>query len=190
MRVPIIRRAEQRCLTAHHGKSASARDDEGDGFHEVHVNTRESSPPQSLRTEFGRFPCVFAGECSQENDLKRHRKVTAPSKLTGNPVVNQMRGEPWSLLRSWLRHSHDQGADFVNVRGFWSLLRSWRRPHRRLSQEKLPSDLAFFPSVYHARKRGKALLESRHLSLAISPSPDDRRSQVGLNTCIVQPSLR
>ena len=52
-----------------HGKGEYARDEDGDGFHEVHVNTME---------------------------------------------------------------------------GFWSLLRSWLRPHRGISQEKLPLYLSFF----------------------------------------------
>lgn len=66
-----------------HGKGEYARDEDGDGFHEVHVNTTE---------------------------------------------------------------------------GFWSLLRSWLRPHRGISQEKLPIYLGFFQFVHNARKRGKQLL--------------------------------
>jgi transposase len=42
--------------------------------------------------------------------------------------------------------------------GLWSLLRSWLRPHRGISQEKLPAYLAFFQVVHNARRRGKALL--------------------------------
>ena len=45
------------------------------------------------------------------------------------------------------------------MEGFWSLLRSWLRPHRGISQEKLPIYLGFFEFVHNARKRGKALLE-------------------------------
>lgn len=44
------------------------------------------------------------------------------------------------------------------IEGVWSLLRSWLRPHRGISQEKLPLYLAFFQFVHNARKRGKALL--------------------------------
>ena len=68
-----------------HGKGEYARDDDGDGFHEVHVNTME---------------------------------------------------------------------------GFWSLLRSWLRPHRGISQEKLPLYLGFFEFVHNVKKRGKTLLSS------------------------------
>ncbi len=46
------------------------------------------------------------------------------------------------------------------IEGFWSLLRSWLRPHRGISQEKLPIYLALFQFVPNARKRGKALLSA------------------------------
>lgn len=46
------------------------------------------------------------------------------------------------------------------IEGVWSLLRSWLRPHRGISQEKLPLYLGFFEFVHNARKRGKALLGS------------------------------
>jgi transposase len=44
------------------------------------------------------------------------------------------------------------------MEGIWSLLRSWLRPHRGISQEKLPLYLAFFQVVHDARCRGSALL--------------------------------
>jgi transposase len=72
-----------RHVTVCHGRGEYARDDDGDGFCEVHVNTME---------------------------------------------------------------------------GTWSLLRSWLRPHRGISQEKLPLYLSFFEFVHNARRRGKALL--------------------------------
>ena len=46
------------------------------------------------------------------------------------------------------------------IEGFWSLLRSWLRPHRGISQEKLPLYLGVFEVVYNTKKRGKALLHS------------------------------
>jgi len=79
--------------TVNHAEGEYARDEDGDGFHEVHVNTME---------------------------------------------------------------------------GFWSLLRSWLRPHRGISQEKLPLYLAFFEFVHNVRARGKALLPSL-LALFLSP---------------------
>ncbi len=57
----------------------------------------------------------------------------------------------------------DDGDGFREVHantaeGFWSLLRSWLRPHRGVSQERLPAYLSFFQLVHNARRRGKALL--------------------------------
>ena len=46
------------------------------------------------------------------------------------------------------------------MEGFWSLLRSWLRPHRGISQDKLPLYLGFFEFVHNVRKRGKTLLPS------------------------------
>ena len=46
------------------------------------------------------------------------------------------------------------------IEGFWSLLRSWLRPHRGISQEKLPLYLGFFEFVHNVRRRGKALLSA------------------------------
>lgn len=80
--------------TVNHSIGEYARDEDGDGFHEVHVNTME---------------------------------------------------------------------------GFWSLLRSWLRPHRGISQEKLPVYLAFFEFVHNARRRGKALLSSL-ISALVAPA--------------------
>ena len=56
------------------------------------------------------------------------------------------------------------------IEGFWSLLRSWLRPHRGISQEKLPLDWGFFECVPKIRKRGKALLKS-WIELLIRPTP-------------------
>ena len=81
--------------TVCHGAGEFARDDDGDGFCEVHVNTRE---------------------------------------------------------------------------GFWSLLRSWLRPHRGVSQEKLPLYLGFFEFVHNIRRRGKALLGAL-IDLLVAPTP-------------------
>ena len=69
----------------------------------------------------------------------------------------------------------DDGDGFGEVHvntleGFWSLLRSWLRPHRGISQEKLPLDLGFFEFVHNVRRRGKALLGSL-IDLLLKPSP-------------------
>ena len=87
--------------TVCHGRGEYARDEDGDGFHEVHVNTME---------------------------------------------------------------------------GFWSLLRSWLRPHRGISQEKLPLYLAFFRFVHNARKRGKALPTGRGRDVGFPTPPAQIRT--------------
>ena len=79
--------------TVNHSLGEYARDEDGDGFHEIHVNTME---------------------------------------------------------------------------GFWSLLRSWLRPHRGISQEKLPDYLGFFEFIHNIRRRGKALLASL-ISALVAP---------------------
>ena len=57
----------------------------------------------------------------------------------------------------------------VNTReGLWSLRRSWLRPHRGVSQEKLPLYLGFFEFVHNIRRRGKALLRSL-IELLVAP---------------------
>ena len=86
-------RVRPRQKTANHPAGDYVRDEDGDGFHEVHVNTLE---------------------------------------------------------------------------GFWSLLRSWLRPHRGISQEKLPLYLGFFEFVHNARRRGKALLDAL-LAVLVAP---------------------
>ena len=76
---------------------------------------------------------------------------------------------PWELVAAIQRHFasayDDDGDGFCEVHvntmeGFWSLLRSWLRPHRGVSQEKLPLYLGFFEFVHNVRRRGKALLGS------------------------------
>ena len=56
------------------------------------------------------------------------------------------------------------------IEGIWSLLRSWLRPHRGVSQQKLPLYVGFFEFVYNAARRGKNLLGSL-LDTLLSPTP-------------------
>ncbi len=72
----------------------------------------------------------------------------------GHKTVCHGRGEP-------ARDKDGDGFCEVHVNtleGFWSLPRSWLRPHRGISQDKLPDHLGFFQFVRNARRRGKALL--------------------------------
>lgn len=71
-----------------------------------------------------------------------------------------------SVCHSSGEYARDEDGDgfhevHVNtMEGFWSLLRSWLRPHRGVSQGKLPLYLGFFEFVHNTKKRGKALLTS------------------------------
>ena len=79
-------------------------------------------------------------------------------------TVNHSQGE-------YARDADDDGVHEIHVNtleGFWSLLRSWLRPHRGVSQERLPLYLGFFEFVHNVRRRGKALL-SALLAVLIAP---------------------
>jgi transposase len=67
----------------------------------------------------------------------------------------------------------DDGDGFCEVHvntleGFWSLLRSWLRPHRGISQEKLPLYLGFFEFIHNVRARGESVLGSL-IALLLAP---------------------
>jgi transposase-like protein len=85
----------------------------------------------------------------------------------------------WGYTRHTVCHAEgeyardDDGDGFCEVHvntleGFWSLLRSWLRPHRGISQEKLPLYLGFFEFVHNARARGKSLLGAL-IGLLVTP---------------------
>ena len=81
-------------------------------------------------------------------------------------TVNHSEGE-------YARDADGDGVNEVHVNtmeGFWSLLRSWLRPHRGVSQEKLPVYIGFFQFVHNVRQRGKALFESL-ISRLVTPPP-------------------
>ena len=74
----------------------------------------------------------------------------------GHKTVNHSLGE-------YARDEDGDGFHEVHVNtmeGFWSLLRSWLRPHRGISQEKLPIYLGFFEFIHNVRMRGKWVLHS------------------------------
>src|SRR3954447_14328659 len=56
----------------------------------------------------------------------------------------------------------------TRVEGFWSRLRSCPRPHRGISQGRLPLYLGFFEFVHNVRRRGRALLGSL-IELLVAP---------------------
>ena len=81
-------------------------------------------------------------------------------------TVNHSQGE-------YARDADGDGVNEVHVNtmeGCWSLLRSWLRPHRGISQEKLPVYIGFFQFIHNVRQRGKALFESL-ISRLVTPPP-------------------
>ena len=77
----------------------------------------------------------------------------------------------WGFSHNTVNHSageyarDEDGDGFCEIHsntieGVWSLLRPWLRPHRGISQDKLPLYLSFFEFVHNARKRGKRLLSA------------------------------
>ena len=74
----------------------------------------------------------------------------------GHQTVNHSAGE-------FARDEDGDGFHEIHVNtveGLWSLLRAWLRPHRGISQDKLPLYLGFFEFVYNLKRRGKRLLSS------------------------------
>ena len=96
----------------------------------------------------------------------------APGTLVFTDEYNiYNRLEEWGFEHKTVNHSSgeyardEDGDGFCEVHsntmeGFWSLLRPWLRPHRGISQDKLPLYLSFFEFVHNVKKRGKALLSS------------------------------
>lgn len=69
-------------------------------------------------------------------------------------TVNHAQGE-------YARDDDGDGKHEVHINtmeGFWSLLRPWLRPHRGISQERLPYYLGFFEYLHNIRKRGQVAL--------------------------------
>jgi transposase len=90
--------------------------------------------------------------------------------------------EEWGYDHKTVCHSRgeyardEDGDGFCEVHvntmeGFWSLLRSWLRPHRGISQEKLPAYLGFFQIVHNARRWGRALLSTLVATLVVPANP-------------------
>ena len=97
--------------------------------------------------------------------------ITVGSKVMTDEYDIYSRLTEWGYSHQTVCHGHgeyarDEDGDghceiHVNtMEGLWSLLRSWLRPHRGISQERLPAYVGFFQFVHNARQRGNALLRS------------------------------
>jgi transposase-like protein len=102
-----------------------------------------------------------------------NRQIAAELEMNENTIQ-----EMTTTLRSGVvaQEARDEDGDgfcevHVNtMEGFWSLLRSWLRPHRGVSQERLPDYVGFFQFVHNVRQRGNSLLRSLVEALvAVSP---------------------
>ena len=108
------------------------------------------------------------------------RKMIAPGTAVFTDEYDiDARLPQWGYIHLTVCHAagefarDDDGDGFCEVHvntleGFWSLLRSWLRPHRGVSQERLPLYLGFFEYVHNVRRRGKALLESL-IAILVAP---------------------
>ena len=105
--------------------------------------------------------------------------ITAGGLVYTDEYDSYSRLEEWGYGHETVCHAageyarDDDGDGFCEVHvntleGFWSLRRSWPRPHRGISQERLPLYLGFFEFVHNVRRRGKALLESL-IGLLVAP---------------------
>ena len=85
------------------------------------------------------------------------------SNFYEHKTVNHGQGE-------YARDENGDGKCEVHVNTmecFWSLLRPWLRPHRGISQERLPYYLGFFEYLHNIRKRGKVAIQALiHLLVA------------------------
>jgi transposase-like protein len=108
------------------------------------------------------------------------RTIAKVSTLYTDEYDIYSRLSEWGSIHETVCHAagefarDDDGDGFCEVpvntlEGFWSLLRSWLRPHRGISQEKLPLYLGFFAFVHDVRARGKALLRELIGLLVSSP---------------------
>lgn len=111
-------------------------------------NVRQTSIQPLIQATIASGTLVYTDEYAIYNRL--------PSWGYGHKTVNHGQGE-------YARDEDGDGFHEVHVNtmeGFWSLLRSWLRPHRGISQEKLPIYLAFFEFVHNMKRRGKSLLQA------------------------------
>ncbi len=98
-------------------------------------------------------------------------RIATPPKSPEMDTMKHGRLTEWGYSHQTVCHPHGAYARDEDGDGFhevqvntmascWSLLRSWLRPHRGVSQERLPVYIGFFQFVHSARQRGNSLLRS------------------------------
>lgn len=109
-------------------------------------NVKKKTIKPIIEKVIKKLTCVFTDEYNIYSSLKEWEYE--------HKTVNHGNGE-------YARDENNDGFHEVHVNtmeGTWSLLRSWLRPHRGLSQEKLPLYVNFFEFVHNISRRGKSLL--------------------------------
>ena len=159
------------------GRAVDPAAAESDVTAELKRLRRENEILRQERDILKKATAFFAREGSQSQSDVRQRTiepvitgtVAAGSLVHTDEYVIYTRLPAWGYRHKTVCHGRgeyardDDGDGFCEVHvntieGFWSLLRSWLRPHRGISQDKLPLYLGFFQFVHNARRRGKALL--------------------------------
>lgn len=110
--------------------------------------------------------CVSAGSVIFTDEYNIYNPLAAAGYV--HKQVNHGQGE-------YARDEDGDGFHEVHcntIEGVWSLLRSWLRPHRGVSQEKLPFYVGFFEYIHNLRCRGKRAVHEL-FTLLLQP---DRRS--------------
>jgi len=144
----------------------------------------EKPPVLGMMQRTGQLIIEMLPNVQQKTIQPLIQKHVQPGALIYTDEYNiYARLEEWGYDHKSVNHSirefaRDEDGDGFHevptntIEGIWSLLRSWLRPHRGISQDKLPLYLAFFEFVHNVRKRGKALL-SALLSVLVAPyNPD------------------
>lgn len=166
-----LRKARRRKLKGKRGRGSSAD---------------EKNPILGFVARGGLVSLQVVDNVQQKTIKPIMKKVIATGSLIYTDEYNiYNKLEAWGYKHKTVNHGEgeyardEDGDGFYEVHcntqeGIWSLLRSWLRPHRGVSQEKLPFYVGFFEWIYNLKKRGKrGITETFSLLL----KPDLRKYQ-------------
>ena len=131
--------------------------------------TLEGEPPILGLLQRARVVVRMLADVQQTTIQRSEAAVAKGARIHTDEYDIYARLPAWGYRHKTVCHARgeyardEDGDGFCEIHvntmeGTWSLLRSWLRPHRGISQEKLPLYLGFFEFVHNARRRGKALL--------------------------------